>query len=56
MDDREIDYVTCIGCDTPCYIFDLDPQGKVISAVCTECGNDDPVEFVVPGREKKEED
>ncbi len=51
MGDEEIDYVTCMGCDTPCYIFDLGPDGKVASAFCTECGNDEPAEFAVPGQE-----
>jgi hypothetical protein len=50
--DDEIEYVTCTGCDTPCYIFDINPQGKIVAAVCTECGNDDPNEFVIPGEEK----
>lgn len=51
----EIDYVTCMNCDTPCYIFDLSPQGTVASAFCGECGNDEPTEFSVPGQEGAEE-
>ncbi len=54
--DEEIDFVTCLNCDTPCYIFDLNPQGKVASAFCGECGNDEPTEFAVPGQEKAEEE
>lgn len=54
--DDEIDYVTCINCDTPCYIFDINPQGKIVSAFCGECGNDEPTEFVIPGRESDREE
>ncbi len=53
MGDDEIDYVTCINCDTPCYVFDIGADGRVASAFCSECGNDEPTEFSIPGQESQ---
>ncbi len=54
--DDEIDYVTCMNCDTPCYIFDINAKGQITSAFCSECGNDEPTEFAIPGQEKPEDE
>jgi hypothetical protein len=43
-EDREIDYLICNTCSTPCYIFETN-EGSVTEAQCLVCGNDDPKEF-----------
>jgi translation initiation factor 2 beta subunit (eIF-2beta)/eIF-5 len=39
------DYVICLNCETPCYVFEWD-EGKILEAMCEVCGNDDPEQFV----------
>ena len=42
----EPDYLICIECDTPVYVFDWDEiRLKASDCLCPVCGNDDPVEF-----------
>jgi hypothetical protein len=41
----EPDYVICLECETPCYLFEW-ADGRVREASCTMCGNDDPTQFV----------
>ena len=41
----DVEYVRCLNCDTPCYTFELDAKGRVVSAFCATCANDDPSEF-----------
>ena len=43
-EDREIDYLICNTCSTPCYIFETN-EGLVTEAQCLVCGNDDPKAF-----------
>jgi hypothetical protein len=43
-EDREIDYLICKQCTTPCYIFEMD-MGSVTEAQCLVCGNDNPGSF-----------
>jgi hypothetical protein len=60
----EPDYVICLECETPCYIFEW-VEGHLREAQCTMCGNDDPSQFVTEeeiedmssgsGREEAEE-
>ena len=38
-EEREIDYLICRECNTPCYIFETD-GGSVKEALCQVCGND----------------
>jgi len=38
-DDREIDYLICRQCNTPCYIFEMDGS-RISEAQCLVCGND----------------
>jgi len=39
-EDREIDYLICRQCNTPCYIFEM--EGSLITeAQCLVCGNED---------------
>lgn len=38
------EYVLCLECETPCYVFDW-RDGKIIEALCTTCSNDDPSQF-----------
>ena len=45
---EEVDYLVCMDCESPCYVFELDRRRKVASAYCQVCGNDDPSHFRVP--------
>lgn len=38
-EDREIDYLICGQCNTPCYIFEMDGS-SIAEAQCLVCGND----------------
>ncbi len=38
------DYVICLECETPCYVFEW-RDDKVADALCSACGNDDPMQF-----------
>jgi hypothetical protein len=38
------DYLICLECETPCYVFEWDDD-KVKEAICTVCGNDEPAQF-----------
>jgi len=42
------DYVICLECESPCYIFEW-KDGKLVEAVCTVCGNEDPEAFATEG-------
>jgi hypothetical protein len=39
-EEREIEYLICRLCDTPCYVFEMD-RGRLLDATCMTCGNDD---------------
>ena len=39
-EDREIDYLMCSQCGTPCYVFEMDGS-RVVDATCLVCGNDE---------------
>jgi len=38
-EDREIEYLICKQCSTPCYIFEMEGS-TVTEAQCLVCGND----------------
>ena len=38
-EDREVDYLMCSQCGTPCYVFEVE-VGHVTEALCLACGND----------------
>ncbi len=38
------DYLICLECETPTYIFEW-TEGKVIEALCQTCGNEDEASF-----------
>jgi hypothetical protein len=40
IEDREIDYLMCSQCGTPCYVFEMDGS-RVTEAMCLVCGNDE---------------
>ena len=44
--DREIPYLRCKECGTPCYVFEVD-VGHVSEALCLACGNDVVSAFTV---------
>lgn len=39
------DYLICLECESPCYVFEWRDE-KPVEAMCTMCGNDDPLTFV----------
>jgi hypothetical protein len=45
-EDREIDYLMCSQCGTPCYVFEMDGS-RIVEATCLTCGNDEPRLFNV---------
>lgn len=45
-EDREVDYLICRQCNTPCYVFDV-VDGQVMEAQCLVCGNDAVGEFTL---------
>jgi hypothetical protein len=53
-EDREIDYLLCQQCSSPCYIFEME-GGRIREAQCLVCGNDDPKAFAI-GEERSSED
>lgn len=40
----EPDYVICLECESPTYTFEWS-EGRIVEALCTTCGNDDPQSF-----------
>ena len=42
--DREIEYLVCGECSTPCYDFEMQ-KGRLIEALCAICGNEDILRF-----------
>ena len=42
------EYLVCLNCDTPCYVFEWTPEEGVQEALCEACGNDDPGQFATP--------
>lgn len=53
-DDREVEYLICSQCSTPCYIFEMDGT-RIAEAQCLVCGNDAPGMFAI-GEEAGSED
>jgi hypothetical protein len=45
-DDREVEYLICRQCSTPCYVFDI-IDSQVMEAQCLVCGNDAVNEFTL---------
>jgi hypothetical protein len=43
-EDREIDYLMCTQCGTPCYVFEMEGE-KIREAICLVCGNDETLLF-----------
>jgi len=43
---EEPEYLICLECETPTYLFEYGPNGKLLSAICNTCGNDSPSEFM----------
>ena len=37
---REVDYLMCSQCGTPCYVFEMDGS-RITEATCLVCGNDE---------------
>jgi len=53
-EDREIDYLICGQCATPCYVFEMDGS-RISEAQCLVCANDNPRSFTI-GEEAGSED
>lgn len=45
-EEREIDYLICRDCNTPCYIFEMEGD-RVREALCQVCGNEDAARFSI---------
>jgi len=43
-EEREIEYLVCRLCETPCYVFEMD-RGHLLEAICMVCGNEDILLF-----------
>lgn len=41
------DYLICLECETPCYVFEW-LGDKVVEILCASCGNDNPETFARP--------
>jgi hypothetical protein len=41
------EYVLCLDCETPCYVFEW-RNDKLKEALCTTCGNDELGSFATP--------
>jgi hypothetical protein len=39
-EDREVDYLMCSQCGTPCYVFEMEGE-RIVEAMCLTCGNDE---------------
>ncbi len=52
-DERDVDYLICRQCTSPCYDFDME-KGVVTEVLCAVCGNDDPAFFNI-GEEEEDE-
>lgn len=44
---EEPEYLICLNCESPCYLFEFE-VGKVVEVLCPVCGNDRPEEFLSP--------
>jgi hypothetical protein len=44
MADSAPEYLICLECETPCYVFEWQ-GGKLVEVLCTACGADDPDQF-----------
>jgi len=53
--DREVDFLICKQCNTPCYVFDMDGN-RITEAQCLVCGNDTPNEFILGDDAGSEDD
>lgn len=41
----EPEFLICLNCETPSYTFEY-REGKILTALCMTCGNDDSTEFM----------
>lgn len=41
------DFVICLECETPCYMFEW-TDGQLTEVLCGTCGNDDTDQFAAP--------
>jgi translation initiation factor 2 beta subunit (eIF-2beta)/eIF-5 len=41
------EYLICLECETPCYIFEWH-DGELTEVLCEACGNDEPDQFATP--------
>jgi hypothetical protein len=52
-DERDVDYLICRQCNSPCYDFEM-TKGVISEVLCGACGNDDPALFNL-GEEDEDE-
>jgi hypothetical protein len=39
------EFLICLECETPCYVFEWQ-DGKLVEILCEVCGNEDPEQFL----------
>jgi hypothetical protein len=44
--ERDVDYLICRECNTPCYIFEFESE-QIQEALCQVCGNEDKTRFAI---------
>ena len=54
-EDREIDYLICSQCGTPCYVFEME-EGRIAEAMCLVCANDEVGMFTLGEEAGADED
>jgi hypothetical protein len=54
-EDREIDYLVCSQCGTPCYVFEME-EGRIAEAMCLVCANDEVDMFTLGEETGADED
>lgn len=53
-EDREVDYLICNQCSSPCYVFEM-REGSIAEAQCLVCGNDNAGLFAIGDEEGSED-
>ena len=39
------EYLICVECETPCYVFGF-KEGEVVDVICSVCGNEEEEQFL----------
>ncbi len=47
METETPDYLMCLECGSPCYVFEWE-GGRIVEGICPACGNEELPLFVTP--------